>query len=135
MKTTVRRLLALVLVFALSLTMAPGVFAATKVAINSTNFPDEVFRSYVSDNFDTDGDGYLSDSEIAAAERIKITNRGVSSLKGIGYLTSLKSLYCNNNDLSELDVSKNTNLVELSCINNNLSSLDVSNNTKLEWLN
>ena len=47
--------------------------------------------------------------------------------------TTLKSLNCSNNQLSNLDLSKNTALLELNCSNNQLSSLDLSKNTVLEY--
>jgi hypothetical protein len=43
-------------------------------------------------------------------------------------------LLCDDNQLSELEVSMNTALVELSCYNNQLSELDVSENPALEGL-
>lgn len=39
--------------------------AGKQVEINSENFPDEVFREYVSDNFDKNNDGKLSKKELA----------------------------------------------------------------------
>jgi len=46
----------------------------------------------------------------------------------------LKELYCSLNNLTTLDLSKNTKLTELYCSFNDLTSLDVSNNTKLRDL-
>ena len=37
------------------------------VAVTALNFPDNTFRNYVSENFDTDSNGLLSDEEIASA--------------------------------------------------------------------
>jgi hypothetical protein len=45
--------------------------------------------------------------------------------------TLLTSLYCNNNSLTELNVSENTLLTNLQCQYNQLSALDVSDNTAL----
>ena len=45
--------------------------------------------------------------------------------------SALHYLYCNNNQLTSLDVTKNTALTSLSCSGNQLSSLDVTKNTKL----
>ena len=47
---------------------------------------------------------------------------------------NLKQLYCFNNQLRELDVTKNINLLNLSCHHNRLSELDVTKNIKLEFL-
>ena len=43
-------------------------------------------------------------------------------------------LYCDGNQLTSLDVSKNTALTELTCIDNQLTSLNVSKNTALTKL-
>ena len=92
---------------------------------------DENFRSYVSTNFDKNGDGWLLPSEIAAVTEIDVSSKSISSLKGIEYFTALTSLRCFFNQLTELDVSKNTALTKLNCQGNQLKSLDVSKNTAL----
>jgi hypothetical protein len=46
----------------------------------------------------------------------------------------LNYLNCQNNDLSDIDISKNVELNLLRCGNNKLNNLDVSNNTNLEYL-
>ena len=48
--------------------------------------------------------------------------------------TALTYLSCWSNELTSLDVSKNTELTYLNCSNNQLTSLDLSNNTALERL-
>lgn len=47
---------------------------------------------------------------------------------------ALKALYCSKNQLSTLDVTKNTALTTLYCNDNQLTSLNVSNNTALKTL-
>ena len=103
------------------------------VAIDNTNFPDAKFRTVV-ENFDTNKDGSLSDTEIAAVEEIECVSKKISDLTGISHFTALKSLTCRNNQLTTLDVSKNTALEELDCYNNQLTKLDVSKNTSLKIL-
>ena len=40
------------------------VFQITKLLpIDAEHFPDAIFRAYVAENFDLDGDGYLTDAE------------------------------------------------------------------------
>jgi uncharacterized repeat protein (TIGR02543 family) len=108
------------------------------VAINATNFPDEVFRTYVSENIDADDNGYLSDAEISATTSITVKNNSattkISNLSGIGYFTSLRELDCSHNSLTSLDLSKNTALVKLDCSYNQLTELDVSQNRALTYL-
>ena len=48
--------------------------------------------------------------------------------------TALEVLDCSNNQMNDLDVSKNTALIELDCSNNKLTAIDVSNNTALTIL-
>ncbi|MCD8011844.1 MAG: hypothetical protein LUG99_01450, partial [Lachnospiraceae bacterium] len=99
---------------------------SAEIEINATNFPDEIFREYVSEKLDEDGSGGLNAEEIEATKSISVSKLGISSLEGIEYFTELKSLYCDANNLSSLDMSRNTALTDLYCPDNNLSSLNVS---------
>ena len=103
------------------------------VAIDNTNFPDANFRTIV-EYYDTNKDSSLSDTEIAAVEEIDCYDKGISNLKGIEYFTALRSLNCGYNQLTSLDVSKNTALTKLYCKKNQLTVLDVSKNTALTYL-
>ncbi len=103
-------------------------------AINASNFPDENFRKYVSDHFDTDHDETLSDSERNSVIEIDCSESSISDLKGIEYFTQLTNLNCAGNQLSNVDVRKNTQLTFFNCGGNKLTSLDVSQNTQLAAL-
>ncbi|MBQ7435372.1 MAG: leucine-rich repeat protein [Oscillospiraceae bacterium] len=112
------------------------------VAVSAANFPDDVFRAYVSTNFDTDGNGFLSDEEIAAVTVISVSGTKespgtISSLKGIEHFTALQYLFCNYNKLTSLDLKQNKSLMALSCQANELTSLDLSNHSSLSilWCN
>ena len=64
------------------------------VEINETNFPDENFREEFVRGNDSDGDGWLSEEEIAAVTRIQyLFGCDFASLQGIHYFTSLDFLY------------------------------------------
>ena len=128
------------------------------VKINSTNFPDEGFRKYISENIDLNEDGVLSKAEIKKVKTIYLgsDNYTCKSLEGIGVFTELKRLECESqkslskldlhkntklefvkcgrNGIKELNVSKLTKLKELRCYDNKLTKLDVSKNVKLEIL-
>lgn len=133
------------------------------VKINSTNFPDEGFRKYISKNIDRNKDGVLSKAEIKKVTEIKLEHYDetgneyvYNDLTGIGVFTELKRLECESqkslskldlhkntklefvncghNGIKELNVSKLTKLKELSCYDNKLTKLDVSKNVKLEIL-
>ena len=96
-------------------------------------FPDENFRQYILNLFDVDKDGLISQSEADNVRRINFGNvlNKISSFDGIQYFQYLTYLNCSDNQLTSLDVSKNTALTELSCWGNQLTSLDVSKNTVL----
>ena len=110
------------------------------VEINSTNFPDQDFLQYVKDNIDTadttsgQKDGRLSKAERDAVTEIRITNTNCTDLTGIAYFANLKILYCSNNKLTGLDMSRNPALEQLLCYENNLESLNVTKNKKLSKL-
>ena len=103
------------------------------VSINTSTFPDAVFRQWVLDNI-TGGSTTLTDAQIASCTTINIYGKGIANLKGIEYFTALAHLYCYQNQLTSLDVSKNTTLITLFCYQNQLTSLDVSKNTNLGTL-
>ncbi len=109
--------------------------AADGVAINATNFPDEIFRSYVSDYFDTNSDGALSTAEIADVTEIYLDD-DISNTKGIEFFTHLEILWSYSSKITEIDLRNNIMLKDLCFMsfNRNLPALDVSNNTMLERL-
>ncbi|MCD7883677.1 MAG: fibronectin type III domain-containing protein, partial [Lachnospiraceae bacterium] len=98
-----------------SATMDITVSLTTSVALDEDNFPDVSFRTLLSEGFDTDLDGILSYEELGDVTTLSLTNKGISDLSGIEYLTSLTSIDCSSNNLSYLDVSSNTKLKTLTC--------------------
>ena len=124
-------LLCLVMVAGLLPTAA---FAAGYVEINETNFPDAKFRSFVKENLDKNKDDILDAMEIAAVKMIEANKMGIKSLEGVGFFTALETLKCWDNELTGLDLSKNTALKDLQCSNSKLQSLDLSKNTELTRL-
>ncbi len=109
------------------------------IIINEDNFPDDVFRAWISNNCDTDGNGILQEAEINAVTTIDVSgtwdNPGmISTIDGIEFFNTLLYLDCSHNQLTNIDVSQNTKLKCLYCFSNDLTSLDVSRNTDLEIL-
>ena len=100
------------------------------LAIEEDNFPDDRFRLWLLAQ-DYGADGFLTDAEIAEVYSIDVSSKGITSLQGIEYFTALTSLDCYENQLTELDLSKNTNLEMLRCHSNKLKGLDVTKNTAL----
>ena len=83
---------------------------------------------------DANNDGKISIAEAERVEYIYAPLLGISDMSELHYFSNLKCLDCSNNQLTSLDVSKNTALERLDCYNNQLTSLDVSKNTALKEL-
>ena len=104
------------------------------LAIDATNFPDDNFRQRVHDLPENNGDDYLSDVELRSVKTISVGVAGITDLTGIGLFTELTTLYCNSNQLTSLDLSKNPKLTFVNCTYNQLTSIDLSKNVELKGL-
>ena len=124
------------------------------IEINSTNFPDANFRNYLLEQ-DYGKDGIITGDEINSITRLDVRKKNISNLTGIEHFTAmtyldsganqlstidiskntaLRILYCNYNQLTSLDISRNTSLAYVDCGSNQLTSIDVSKNTVLKTL-
>ena len=101
-------------------------------------FPDPNFRAAVNSHFyfnpprDT-----ITEREAARLNALVINDNNITDLTGIEYFTEIESLSCTGNQITAMDLSKNTKLKTLDCSGNNLTALDLSQNTALEviWCN
>jgi Leucine-rich repeat (LRR) protein len=103
----------------------------------NVNISDANFKIYLVGNtaINTNGDSEIQVSEASTFNGvINCNSMNISNLKGIEAFTDLTVLYCSENQLTSLDVSKNTALTFLSCNENQLTSLDVSKNLFLSGL-
>lgn len=75
--------------------------------------------------------GNVPRANISGVTSLDVANRNITDLAGIQDFVSLKILACNNNNLTRLDLTKNTALTSLLCDRNQLIALDVSKNTEL----
>ena len=100
-------------------------------------FKDPKFLEALLSNYglDRNGDGQISKREAANVKYLHIDKYAITSMGEICYFTALKKLYCYNNQLTSLDLSKNSELTYLNCRYNQLTSLDISKNTALTELN
>lgn len=130
------------------------------IEINATNFPDSVFRQFVSDTFDLDKDGYLNDSEIASATRINIGSYGsmyaqLQSFEGIEHLqyltyffaccgaqaidfssnSKLEYVYINDHRLTSVEFGEQKKLIHVGIQKAPITSIDLSDCMFVEELN
>lgn len=97
--------------------------------------PDFKFYAYLVENFDTNNDKKISISEVGEIQSINVAGiLSAPSLKGVEYCTNLTTLYCDGNNLEEININNLVLLEELTASNNKLSTLDISNLTALKRL-
>ena len=102
-------------------------------SINEENFPDDIFRQFVSEKYDEDSNGFLDEYELFV-EKMECYNMGISDFKGIEQFVCLEELNCSGNKLTSLDLSSNVALEWLCCSKNQLTSLNLENNKELTEL-
>jgi Leucine-rich repeat (LRR) protein len=105
--------------------------AHADVTINSTNFPDANFRSYLMSEYPS---GVITTAQLNARTALEVNNKGISDMKGVEYFTELTRLSCYSNNITTIDVTSNRKLTYLNLFDNKLTSINVSNNTALEQL-
>lgn len=141
----IRRICAAAVAAALTLSLCTPVLAEGIAAlpaaetggipIDPAHFPDENFRDRVAFYCDKDDDGTLSQGELNGVTELYVAYANIKDLTGIELFPNLDKLDCKYNNLTCLDVSKNTKLTKLYCESNQLTGLDLSKNTALTELN
>ncbi|MDR1321935.1 MAG: YDG domain-containing protein, partial [Gracilibacteraceae bacterium] len=76
----------------------------------------------------------IYDSDVMDITSLDVSGRNIASLAGIEHFFMLETLWCDGNQLTDLDVSNNMGLYYLNCGDNQLSTLDVGNNSGLRML-
>ena len=111
------------------ITLALILFALQSTAQTIVNIPDANFRTALiamNDGITASTDNNISVNEIDTITRIDVYQKNISDLTGIGAFTELKWLDCDINNLTALDLSKNTKLDSLFCGGNKYTELDLS---------
>ena len=137
-------LAAVVLACGISVSMLA--YADGDVAINSTNFKDDIFRGLVADYLDPNKDGVLSESERSGVTLIDVsgfleakygegTYVEIADLAGIENFKSLRTLRVGGVGLESLNVYPLVALTSLTCQGNYLTQLNLLNNEELVELN
>jgi Leucine-rich repeat (LRR) protein len=101
-------------------------------AVNNTGpktyVPDDGFEQELIDRgYDNVLDDYVLTANISSVTNLGFDDNTVSDLTGIEDFTALENLYCPENNLTSLDISKNTNLTTLNVYSNQLTNLDLRN--------
>lgn len=84
---------------------------------------DPILRTYC-EQFDTDGDGILTEEEAGRVTEISVSKMGIASMVGIANFPALTTLICDGNLLTgPLDLSQNTVLTTVRCQENKLTDI------------
>ena len=108
-------------------------FAGESYGVTAETFSDSAFYDCVR-IYDRNGDGVLSPEERAEVAVLNVSGKGIGSLDGIESFPALRELYCYDNALDSLDVSRNSQLQILDRTNNRLKVLDLTANGELGQL-
>ena len=121
-------------------------FIASKIYSNPANdaFTDDNFYKCVVNAYNEKNNTSLPYTTNLSDEQLKTitslncvgtgTNEKIESTNGLEKLTALNYLHVDDNQLTEIDISKNIQLLSLSLSKNQLTNLDVSNNIPLTIL-
>lgn len=82
-----------------------------------------------------DGNRYIWDKKTHRLVSVDWSGAGLQGEISFSGLPELEELYCDDNEITNLDISKNSNLNILDCNSNPLTSLDISKNENLIGLN
>jgi len=108
--------------------------ALPMIGFGQTLIPDANFEQrLISLGYDNILDGSVTTSSINTVTYLNVGSENISNLTGIEDFISLNVLYCENNQLTTLDLSNNTALTELYCSDNVLTSIDAGTSTTL-WM-
>ncbi len=97
---------------------------ALVTAIPDVNFEDKLIALQI----DKDGrNGSVLNSSISTITSLNVASSSIKDLTGIKGFTSLTTLNCSGNILTNLDLSQNPTLILVNCSNNTLTSLNLKN--------
>lgn len=99
----------------------------------TTPIPDPAFESkLISLGIDTNGmNGNILNSDAEGVLYLDLSNSGISDLTGIEAFVDIANLDCQNNMLTSLDLTFNTDLQSLFCNENELADLNILANDQL----
>ncbi|CAL2092438.1 hypothetical protein [Tenacibaculum sp. 190524A02b] len=103
----------------------------------SSFIADTAFEQKLIDNsIDTSGlDNLIYHSDTNGITSLNVSTSGITDLTGISAFQDLSVLNCNENQLTYIDLSKNTSLKNLNVSDNELTYLNTDNNASLQILN
>ena len=114
-------------------------FLLAKISYSQfTYVPDNNFeQALINLGVDSIIDDYVYTASIDTVTVLYLNNKNILDLTGIEDFISLRELFCYTNQITTLDLSKNSQLYEVSCGSNDLNYINIKNgnNTNLWYFN
>ncbi len=102
---------------------------------NRVTIPDAAFEQALIDlNFDSELDGEVAKDRIDSIKGLFIDNEGITDLTGISEFNALETLSIRDNNLTTVDLRRNTNLLFIWAEGNVLEEINVTGLSSLEKL-
>ena len=117
-------------------TGSPNVYFTTEcLPDNIVRIPDNDFRIALIDaGVDTNSDKLISFTEAERVHTLDVHGKNISDLTGIKAFKNLVEFNCADNQITSMDLSKNTLITKLNCSGNLLTNLDISMTISLQGL-
>jgi hypothetical protein len=121
-------------------------FMVYEINAQNISIPDQAFKNALITNplINTNNDSEITIQEAAAfSGELNVSNSAIYNLAGLEYFTSLVSINCSENCITNLNFAQNISLIKIDCSFNNgcggvnppVYNLDFSNNVNLTFLN
>lgn len=111
------------------------IFIQVDLFSQQVSIPDAKFLSVLLEKgVDIDGNDKIELVEAKGIAFLDISNQGIKNLTGIEAFKNLTVLECSHNEITKLDLSKNTKLTSVDCKANKLTLLSVVGLTQLKEL-
>jgi hypothetical protein len=114
-----------------------SLFLTANLYSQTTYVPDDNFeQALINLGYDTGTlDDYVPTANIKKVSYLDISRKNISDLTGIKDFVNLQILICNDNLLSSIDISQNTELTHLEFNNNPKSSFDFNPISRFDMIN
>ncbi|WP_196888129.1 hypothetical protein [Aureivirga sp. CE67] len=116
-------------IFYTILLLIPSIVLAQKTAIPDVNFQKKLKEININVE-----NGMIDNESVKSITKLSLAGSEIKSLQGIEAFVNVKVVYCHDNQLTELDLSKNPNITFIDAHNNQISKTNFSNNVKLSQL-
>lgn len=128
------------------LLLSSGVAMAQEIIIPDAYFKQKLLLADVTNNIakdssgdsvkiDANGDGIITQQEVEDIRGLNLQSSEIQSLAGIEHFVDLRSLNCNQNFITTLDVTSLADLRELQCELNGMTTLNVAGLQDLRVIN